>query len=312
MKVLVAEDDAAEAKQLISFLDNHGFQCRYANTGVAVRTIMKDWSPDYIIVDLTLREGNALELLRELQGHFFFVVNGIKVIVLSKHNRPENVRECLRYGAADYLAKPYKLVEILARMVLHSQQRRELKEFSSLDRKNASAGFFLYLTELALKESNRKAPVKEILHNLTRMAGMATQAVRVSLYHCDMENREGSVWASSDRPKTDDLRIQLNKYPEVLYVLNHRRLLALENLSNDPTMGQVSLLTKDVHFDSMIVCPVPLFDEVPFVLSVRLPDAKLRLRDDEIRFSHLIAQICGQVILRFHPELAQPAGKSAA
>jgi len=303
IRILLADDDQQFCERVSDFLANNGFYTRYARNGLEVKNILLTWKPDYILVDLMLPEVNALQLLRHLGPQALGQGPGkIKVIVFSGHSHEANVRECLLAGAVDYLVKPMKYVDLLSRLVLHTQKKREIENLESASAaksKSDEALHFMHLTDLVLREALKNLQLDETLFNLTRMVSMALKAVRVSVVACDGETRTGNVLGSSDLRQIGDLTLDLNKYPEILYVLNTQKTLALDNLLKDPTMASVAKQNKSINFNSMVVAPVRFNSHAIWgVLSVRMSENNESMSDAEIRFVQLVSHVVGLSILK--------------
>ncbi|MCM2280728.1 MAG: response regulator [Bdellovibrionaceae bacterium] len=314
VRVLVADDDTLLAERMVDFLSNNGFYTRYARNGLEVKNMLLTWKPDFILIDLFLAETNALQFLKFL-GPGQMGEDKIKVIVLSGHSHETNVRECLRAGAIDYMVKPFKYVDLLSRLVLHTQKKRTLLDVDdSAHKANPNADYFLHLTDLTLQESLKNLRLEETLHNLTRMVSLALNAVRVSIVQCDVEARSGQVLGSSDLRHIRQLELDLNKYPEILYVLQSKQLLALDNLATDPQMAFVARQNKSIHFNSMIVAPLSINQHEPWgVLSARMNEAKASLSDAEIRFVQLVSHVVSLALLkdRSQAQAGHPHKKTA-
>ncbi len=310
VRVLVADDEMVVAERLVDFLSNNGFYTRFVRDVVEAKNMLLNWRPDFILLDLMLSEGKAVSFLKDMQQKGLLGEDKIRVIMLSGHNHEANVKECMKWGANDFIVKPFKYVDVLSRLVLHKQKKRILEETverSETPNLNQDAKYYMNLTELTLREALKVGvDPKETLYNLSRMVAMATKAVRVSIVHCNYYDREGQVWASSDKKVMGELKLDLSKYPEVLYVVHNSKLLALDNLDIDPTMSFVTKQNKSIKFNSLIVCPILLNREVWGVVSVRLPETRTeKLSDFEIRFVQIVANVMGTVLLR------ESAGTSA-
>lgn len=305
IRVLVADDEVILAERLVEFLSSSGFYTRYVRSGTEAKKVIADWRPDFILCDLMLPDMNALAFLKYLKENDWLGDDKIRFFVLSGHNIPKNVTECMRLGASDYLVKPIKHTDLLTRLVLHGQAKHQLPQVKpEAAPDNDNALYYLHLTDLTLREALKNVPITETLHNLTGMVSLAMKAVRVSLVRCNFDERKGHVLASSDKRGIGGLELDLNKYPEILYVLRNDCMLALDNLAADPAMAFVARLNKSIHFNSLIVCPVRMDGERWGVLSVRLPASKTTLTDSEIRYAQLVAHVAG-LVLR-----ADPAARS--
>lgn len=294
IKILIADDETLLSAKLADFLRSKGFDVRQVQNGIQASEAIHEWKPQFVIYDLMLPDMNALVLLKELKSAGLLAEDKIRVFVSSGQNIQSNIRECMRLGAADFLLKPLKHEDFFMRLVLHLQAKREVSDRRSLD--EDSAQYFMHLTDLLLRESLKGGPVFESLHNLTGMLAMALKAVRVSMIQCDRDQRLGWVIASSDKKSINNLQLDLGKYPEVMYVMNNEKPLALDNLTTDPTMHFVTQKDKEINFNSMIVSPVRIDNELWGVVSVRLPSSKERLSDFEIRYAQLAAHVMGLVL----------------
>ncbi len=316
-RVLLAEESSFVSDRLKDYLEERGFQVRVAPTGTAALELVRSFKPDFVLYDMMLSDLHAIGFLKTMKLEGLLgddkVSNGrARVFVMSSHNSQFNVKECLKAGAVDYLVKPVKPEDVLARLILHLQVKRQILESDVGDRSDTGqALYYMHLTELLLREGLKLAPQPEALYNLVGMLSLATDAVRVSVIEAHIAETGGSatkglVRASHDKRDIDGLMIDLEKYPEVIFVLRSEKTLALDNLKGDPTMAAIANLHKSISFNAIVVCPIRLGSEMWGVLSVRLPETKKSLSDFEIRFAQLTAHVIGTVIAR------QPAFVRAA
>src|SRR5208337_5665621 len=84
---------------------------RVANDGETALEIMKDWTPDLVITDLSMPNMNGLELCRRLRPG-----TKIPIIVLSVRGEERIKVQALDAGAEDYVTKPFGIEELLARV----------------------------------------------------------------------------------------------------------------------------------------------------------------------------------------------------
>ena len=109
--VILIEDEAQIRRFVRSALEAEGWQVHEADTvqrGLADAGTRK---PDLLIVDLGLPDGDGLDLIRDVRGW-----SSVPIIVLSaRTNEPEKIA-ALDAGADDYLAKPFGVGELMARV----------------------------------------------------------------------------------------------------------------------------------------------------------------------------------------------------
>ena len=109
MRVLIVEDDDAMASALEAAVVSAGHKAHRVSRGADALLIHREH--DVILLDLGLPDMDGLELLRKLRQ-----VTGCPILILTARDDERSVVLGLRSGADDYLVKPVKLVELLARI----------------------------------------------------------------------------------------------------------------------------------------------------------------------------------------------------
>ncbi|BCL29516.1 DNA-binding response regulator [Streptomyces aurantiacus] len=109
VQVLLAEDDDGVAAALVEVLYDHGHVTRRVRYGRDVLTYHR--SSDLLLLDLGLPDTDGLDVLRALRA-----VSDLPVVVLTARGDERSVVRGLRLGADDYLVKPVRLAELLARI----------------------------------------------------------------------------------------------------------------------------------------------------------------------------------------------------
>jgi DNA-binding response OmpR family regulator len=112
-KVLVVEDDPAIGANLQRALANAGHLCELVDTAAAARTIVA--APDLVLLDLGLPDADGLDLIRELHQRW----PEVPVIMLTARSEEIDIVVGLDAGAVDYITKPFRLAELLARVRAH-------------------------------------------------------------------------------------------------------------------------------------------------------------------------------------------------
>ncbi len=109
--ILVVDDEPQITRVLRTSLSAQGYDIRVANSGEMALEIMKDWSPNLIITDLSMPSIDGVQLCRAVRA-----VSHIPILVLSVRDKEQQKVEALDAGADDYVTKPFGMSELLARV----------------------------------------------------------------------------------------------------------------------------------------------------------------------------------------------------
>lgn len=113
--ILVVEDDLDLAKLIQFCLAREGFEVRHAADGEqALQEFDLAPRPDLVIMDVMMPYRNGYELLANLRQRPAW--NQVPVIMLTGRGREEDVVQGLDLGASDYLVKPFRPSELVARI----------------------------------------------------------------------------------------------------------------------------------------------------------------------------------------------------
>ena len=106
-KLLIVEDEVLFARAVMRRLQKAGYECEHVESLQDARTIVKQFSPDIVLLDMRLPDGNGLDLLAE------FVAKHVAVIVMTAYGEISDAVNAIKQGAIDYLKKPIDLEELL-------------------------------------------------------------------------------------------------------------------------------------------------------------------------------------------------------
>jgi two-component system, OmpR family, KDP operon response regulator KdpE len=109
--ILVVDDEPQITRVLRTSLSAQGYDIRVANSGEMALEIMKDWTPNLIITDLSMPSVDGIQLCRRVRAS-----SQIPIIVLSVREKEQQKVEALDAGADDYVTKPFGMNELLARV----------------------------------------------------------------------------------------------------------------------------------------------------------------------------------------------------
>src|SRR2546428_13708987 len=122
MRCRVADDEPRLRRVLVRLLEGEGFSCAEAGSGVEALQELEKGPVPLVISDLRMPEMDGVTLLREIITRW----PETAVIVVTAVAEVESAVACLQMGALDYVAKPFHLDEVRAR-VMQALDKRSLK-----------------------------------------------------------------------------------------------------------------------------------------------------------------------------------------
>lgn len=109
--ILVVDDDAALAEMLQIVLQQEGFTATWCNNGLKALDMVRDSRPDLILLDLMLPGRDGIQICRDVRAE-----SGVPIIMLTARSDTKDVVTGLEAGADDYVSKPFKPKELVARI----------------------------------------------------------------------------------------------------------------------------------------------------------------------------------------------------
>jgi signal transduction histidine kinase len=109
--VLLAEDNATNAEMLGVFLQDLGYDMRYAVNGIEAIREAKAWQPAVILMDVQMPVMDGLTAIREIRSDP--ALSSIPIIALTGLAMPGDREDCLDAGATGYMSKPLKLAAVV-------------------------------------------------------------------------------------------------------------------------------------------------------------------------------------------------------
>jgi len=112
-RVLVVDDDPAIRELVVTRLELSGCETREARNGQQAIERIRQFRPEAMVLDLNMPVLDGFGVLSFLRS---WAGPPVPTMVLTARNSREDVAECLRLGARDYLAKPFKDSQLLLRV----------------------------------------------------------------------------------------------------------------------------------------------------------------------------------------------------
>lgn len=186
-------DDEVQIRKLLDIaLGSNGYTVRQASTAREGMTMAANHPPDLVLLDLGLPDENGHSVLKKLREWF---TNPI--LILSVQNSEEDIISALDNGASDYLCKPFRTGELLARMrsSLRSSVTEENKAVISCE------DLEINLLDRSVRKNNE--PVKLTATEYSLLSLFARNEGKVLTHHYLLRD----VWGPGFINQTQYLRV---------------------------------------------------------------------------------------------------------
>jgi len=110
-RVLVVDDDSSLSEMLTIVLRSEGFEPRVCSTGDQAMGMVREFKPDLVLLDLMLPGKDGVDVCRQIRGE-----SGVPIIMLTAKSDTIDIVVGLESGADDYVVKPFKPKELVARL----------------------------------------------------------------------------------------------------------------------------------------------------------------------------------------------------
>jgi DNA-binding response OmpR family regulator len=113
-RILVADDDVAVLESVTWLLQENGYEVIPANGGMACLEQLEHRAPDLLLLDILMPDADGCQLLERIKSEERW--RDVPVLMLSAQPPEEASVRSLGLGAADFIRKPYRPKELLARV----------------------------------------------------------------------------------------------------------------------------------------------------------------------------------------------------
>ena len=118
-RILVVEDDANIGNGLRRALEGEGYDVEWVTTGAAALEVAAAGGVDLVVLDLYLPDTDGVEVCNQLRQS----IPALPILILSARTDEIDIVVGLDAGADDYMVKPFRLAEFLARLRAHLRRR---------------------------------------------------------------------------------------------------------------------------------------------------------------------------------------------
>jgi two-component system KDP operon response regulator KdpE len=184
IKILAIDDEIQIRRLLQLTLEPHGYHLKFAETGGDGILRAGSERPELIILDLGLPDMDGSTVLKKIREW-----TTIPIIILSVRNTETDIIACLDAGADDYLVKPFRTGELVARVrtaLRHRPTNQEKEQFTTLD-------LFVDLTSRIVKK--RAETLKLTATEYSLLALFVRNAGRVLTHKYILEQVWGPTFA---------------------------------------------------------------------------------------------------------------------
>jgi PAS domain S-box-containing protein len=258
--ILIVDDDAVSRKVLAQALERSGLPSVAVSSGQEAIAWLHREEPRLALLDLMMPPPDGYAVLRSIRAQA--ATRELPVIVLTAADADEEVTRAFEMGADDFLRKPFKSAELVARI----RSLLRLREYvDMLARRERDARVVLELTQTL----SSTLDFREILYTVVRRIADVAKVERCSIVLVRDEGRVGYVVAASDDKDLRDLPIDLDRYPEIRRVLETGEPLVIDDASTDPMLDLVRSSIPKAAFRSAVCIPIVYEDRPLGVLFLR-------------------------------------------
>jgi two-component system cell cycle response regulator len=290
-KILLVGDAAARPDGLERFLVRGGFQVTEAPYPPPALERVDQHPPDLVLYAVVATEARLAEAVRDLANAPRF--GGAPVIVLVADGGADAVADALQAGAQDALAGPVHFGELRARIDADLRLRRELGEARDALRSRDLLFDIFQEVSAALRAD-------EIFQTLVRRVGQAFGLTHCSFVLTAPGDEQGRVVAVYENPAIRDLRVDLERYPEIQEAIRTERPVIIHDVHDHPLFEAIRrrwLQQRiEVNVQAAVALPVFVQGRAAGVFFLRTVQGDPQLRAQDVAFANTIAQAAARVL----------------
>jgi two-component system cell cycle response regulator len=290
-RILLVGDSAARPDGLERFLVRGGFQVTEAAYPPSGPERAEPQPPDLVIFSVAAQAAGLVDGVRDLAQAARFA--GAPVIVLLADGGADAVAEALQAGAREALTSPVHFGELRARIDADLRLRRELQEAREALRTRDLLFDIFQEVSAALRAD-------EIFQTLVRRVGHAFGLTHCSFVLTTPGEDKGRVVAVYENPAIRDLRVDLERYPEIQEAIRTERPVLINDVHEHPLFESIrrrwAQQQIEVNVQAAVALPVFVQGRAAGVFFLRTVQGDPELRSHDVAFANTIAQAAARVL----------------
>ena len=279
-KILVADDDQALSRTLSWILKENGYEVTTLPGGEHLVEHLSTDQYDLLLLDIMMPKVDGLQLLQRIKTDQRF--RDLPVLMISSMPPEEATVRSLGLGASDFIPKPFRVRELLARVKAHLRVGRELNQAKAEARSRTEMVDILQEVTAALKP-------EEIYQVLVRRVAQALRIGRCSIILGGPGETEGTVVAAFEDPNLRNLGISLERYPELRRAFETGSVVMVQDVATDPLYEEVraewAAAGRPVPTRSAVAIRFELRDRPAGVFFLRTTEADAPLNEHDVQFA---------------------------
>ncbi len=246
--VLVVDDDSVSRHVLVQALVSADLPHLAVASGTEAIAHLEKVQPSLILLDLVMPPPDGYQVLRILRARE--QTRDVPIVVMTGLDADDEIARAFEAGADDFVRKPFKPVELVARI---RGQLRLRGVMDKLAQKEKDAQVVLELTQALASTLDFRG----ILFTVTQRIAEVAKVDRVSIVLVREPGDVGYVVAASDDESLRDLPIVLSKYPEIQQVLGSGEPLVIPDVATHPILEIVRQHdSPHLAFSSLAILPI--------------------------------------------------------
>ena len=306
-RILVVDDDPALLQTISIVLREQGYDVTTAEDGARMLEALELHAPDLLLLDVLMPQLDGFQLLERLKSDDRYA--DIPVLMVSSLPAEEATVRTLGLGAADYIRKPFRVRELLARIQLQLRNRAVLGAAREQVRKR-EADLVVAREEAEtrrtmvdiLHEVTDELSAEEIYHVVARRVARALNTSHCSVVLAKSGDKVGIVATAFEDPSVINYRIQLELYPEIQAALETKTPVLVADLLTSPLYAEIrerwAKTGTVVHIRSVIALPFSLDSAQVGVFFLRRTGEEPPFDGQDVEFANTVIKAAVSAIQR--------------